>query len=58
MLYYDIPRVPVDRVLYIRTRFKRDSIKKLVEISKEQNIDCDKIFQGKVKILVINCYNI
>ena len=58
MLDYNIPRFCVDRYPYLVTTFKHYSIKKLVEMAKEQNIDCDALFQGEGKIFVMNCYNI
>ena len=58
MLDYDTPKVYVDRYIYVTNTFKSDSINKIVEIETEQNIDCNKLFQGKDKIFVINCYNI
>ena len=56
MLYCRINRVHVDRAIYLRTAFKPDPIKKLVQMEKEQNIDYDTFFQGKGKIFVLNCY--
>ena len=58
ILDYVIPRVHVDRALYSRTKFKPDSIRKIVEMSKQQSIYCDKLFQGQGKLFDINCYNI
>ena len=58
MLYMVIPKVYVDKPFYVRTEFKPDSIRKIVEMSKQQNIYCDKLFQGQGKIFVMNFYNI
>ena len=58
MLDYDIPRVHVDIALYLTTEFKPDYIKKVIEMAKEKNADCDQLFQGKGNIFVMNCYNI
>ena len=55
VLDYVIPNVYANRVLYLINVCKPDSIKKLVEISKEQNIDWDQIFQEQGKIFFTNC---
>ena len=53
-----IPNVHFEKFLYIRAAFQRDSFKSIVKMVKQNNIDCHKLFKGRINIFAMNCYNI
>ena len=56
MIEIVIPKVHVNKSLYIRTAFKSNPIKNIGKTEKHNNINYNKLSQGQGQIFVMNCY--